>query len=453
MKELHNAFYKGKNVDIEYAQINGDIDFGGLFYPHKHRLKAFLEHDDIAHIEEIERIDTRRYPIAIFNGVIRIQHSFVNGKVKTSFGDGCTICIFNKEVDFYRTQFKGREVGFYSAKFNSVVNFDNTVFNGYTNFRHAQFKVNASFQNIKFNDKVDFGGTLFNEGVSFFSSIFPESAYFGYAIIAGKTDFDKAQFNDCYFNGTLFGVKSNYTSKYLTQKNLIEKIVKEINIKDIDNLHIGDIRYNYRRDISPFTYKLIEAYRLGINSPPIRILESLSRLEYLLVNELVPETKAASDQNLNRWFDYPISFTNTTFSNLADFREAIFLKDVDFSESSFKEIAFFDGSFFFNAKKLGFINRETEDSVINLNIDNCYFNFLKGIRYDQIFPNLPKRLKYYDKDRDLQLTKNKLIENYIYVQENFRKNGRFEDADLIYAIGYPDEFGHPIRRILAGNSD
>ena len=100
--------------------------------------------------------------------------------------------------------------------------------------------------------------------------------------------------------------------------------------------------------------------------------------------------------------------------------------------AKFKEVGLLGGSLFLDAKKLGLVEENDPASLVDLNIDRSYFNLLKGLTCEQIFPHLHKRLKFPEKEQNRNMVRDLSIENYIYLQENFRKIGRFEDADLIY---------------------
>jgi hypothetical protein len=443
--EIKKALHDGKAILLRFAEVSGKIEFDGA-------IKHFVFFMDTIFAGKVSFID------ACFD-----QNAFFIS------------AWFNDEVDFSSTRFVGN-VNFYKSLFNDTVNFSSVEFDSKTNFRSVKFNRDVKFVRTKFNGELSFLGThfsgdvsfkgakflskkatftktRFNNTVDFSEALFGGEAHFAGAKFKGETNYNLTKFNEkayfrkawfdyCFFNSTLFGIKSVYSKKYLTAENIL-KIIGMNPDADTNNAKIIDtdektekiiIEFqNSRRELSSLAYRLILAFRTGIDEN--RLLKT-----GMSINEVLPPKTME---------DYPESqtvFQSATFTKIADFEKAVFLGDTDFSMARFNTVAFFKESFFFNAEALELIdkNEETkfkknveesdEDSgenfLVELNLDDSYFYLIKGISFNYIFPHLQRRLK--KSSNNYGTVRAQLIKNYGYLYENFKKIGVFEDANEIY---------------------
>ncbi len=510
-EEFLKAMGNGKDIDIKYAEIKGDINFTNAEFFQHHSFdeaEKELNEDSVSHLNSIIQ-SYGKQDIVIINGKIKIVNSIINGDIGILSGKRKVVCFFKKQVYFENTNFNseanfsyakfgsdadfsyadfGSEADFTVADFGSDADFFEAEFGSEANFSHAKFGSDANFSGAKFGSEVDFRGADFGSDADFVGADFgsdadfrgadfgSEAAFisadfgsdadfsnadfgsdanfyyadfgseanfidakfgleadFRYAEFDSDANFSYAEFGDnCSFNNTLFGIKSAYAEKSLTRRNIIKMIANDfgIDIEEVKNRewifkgeegkYLTLLKKDLKKELSSQTVNLIRYYRAAINE------------EILFRGELSAEKLLPVEKIKEPFPDTKISFEFTTFLKFADFRNSVFFGDTTFKETVFKEVGLFNNTFFFNAKNLKLVKENDENSLVSLDIDNSYFNLLKGLTYNQIFPNLHKRIKYPDDKEATQTIKKQSIEIYKYLQENFRKIGKFEDADEIY---------------------
>lgn len=468
LNELLKAMGEGKDIDIDYAEIKGDIDFAKskFFFAHSfNQIKKDLSPTDITHLSRVKEATSSEIKIVLVKSHIKITNSNVVGNIIAYHpimgGKVINALIFYNAVDFSDTTFNGT-VNFRYTEFAGEAEFSKADIYGEADFTVATFARNANFVFTKFHKKAFFNNTDFVEKAFFMNAIFSKECYFmnahfdgeaqfclthffGNAIFsnteyggiadfwlshfAKRVVFESTKFVDCSFNSTMFGIKSAYTKQYIKCENLMEKIAKEINVD------IAIIKSSKCKIVKEKGKYFVDFQRKDIGRRPLSLrIVNLTRVMQaysIAIDKEKPEEESAKDLLPEK--EIESDFSDATFSKFADFRNALFLSDVNFEEARFKEVGLFDGCFFFNAKELGLIVENNPDSLVDLKMDNAYFNLLKGMSFDQLFPHLHKRLKYgKNEDEQKRKIRDILIENYIYLQENFRKIGRFEDADKIY---------------------
>ncbi len=369
-EEFLKAMGEGKNVNIKYANIKENIDFTKkkIFLPHSlDDVKKFLNQDDITHISRIPKYQKSR--IILIKGNLQIEGCIINGNIKTREDNENVkvVCIYEKIVSFKNTKFHGKEIFLSHFKFNEWANFSGTYFDSPAIFDNATFNAGACFDHSVFNAHANLKNSRFYAETSFADSIFDNGVDFSKTKFFGNSD----------FKNTLFGMKSTYAKHYSND------LRKPNNGTRIENTRV-----------------------IGLLNER---LDSKNKTIYSKINN---------------------SFSSVTFTKFVDFTNTFFFGDTDFIETKFKEVGLFDNAIFFNANIIGLAEDENKDPLISLNFDKSYFNILKGLTFNQIFPNLQKRPgEWHDRRNN---NESQSIATYKYFQENFRKIGLREDADKIY---------------------
>jgi hypothetical protein len=487
LDEMLTAMGEGKDIDIKYAEIKGGIDFTNPKFFNARSFDEIKKDLKPGETDHIKKMFPQPKKIVLVKGKIKIQNSVINGTVltrKDTFKDNIFdimygfSAIFRKKVIFQKVDFKRKvifdnsyfndkvsfgsgthfykDVYFRNAYFSNIAFFPNAYFHGNTVFQNVDFVGIAWFPSVTFLYPVGFGHVHFAEKAYFHNNHFANSSNFGsskfdgeayfedvkfggdtvfYNVqfgkkvtfrntsFAGYTDFRKTQFDNCSFNSAKFGIRSTYAEKHLNRKNIIKIIAKDLNEEFKDAKSLKSPKALLKK-LPTFKANLVHAYRAAINED--------SQINSQLNEYLLP-LQEKEIKTIPEYMEIPIkvNFNNATFTDSVDFRNALFLNDTSFKETNFKELGLFDSSFFFNAKELGLVEKNDKDSLVGLNIDKSYFNLWKGLTFDQVFPHLHKRLDYSAEEQKKEF-RDQTIENYIYLQENFRKIGRFEDADDIY---------------------
>ncbi|MFQ5976445.1 MAG: pentapeptide repeat-containing protein, partial [Candidatus Hydrothermarchaeales archaeon] len=144
LNELLRAMGEGKDIDIEFAEIKGDIDFTNpKFFPtysfDEATEKELLSHDEIAYVNRVKKnFPYKKHKIVLVKGKIRITNSVIEKNIITNnlFSLDTCIIFFKDSVNFRRARFAG-EANFRSAQFAGKANFRSAQFAGKANFWHA----------------------------------------------------------------------------------------------------------------------------------------------------------------------------------------------------------------------------------------------------------------------------------------------------------------------------
>lgn len=473
LNELLKAMGEGKDIDIEHAEIRGDIDFTNpKFFPEQTLNQVEEDLDFDAFFSHIDRIRIAKHPseikIILVRSNINITNSTIVGNIiaflsKSKMDEKINILVFKEKVNFSKTKFDG-EINFQFSLFVENADFSESEVSGITDFTVATFVRNAHFVSSRFYGEAKLFNIQFNKEANFIDVRFAKKAYFMNArfkgdaniyitIFSGDVLFDKTQFDgyanfwkaqfakravfkstifaeNAYFNSAIFGKESTYTKENVKCEKLMEIIANETNV-DIEDIKSQKTKIT-EEDGKYFID--FQGKHIGKKQLSLRLI-NLLRVHQAVVDEEKPEQTSKSvedilqEKKIVAYKKTACDFSDATFTKFANFRNALFLCDIDFREAKFTEVGLFDGCFFFNAKELGLVEENTEGSIVNLSMDKAYFNLLKGVSFNHVFYNLNKRVKFKTANKEEMQS---IIDNYIYLQENFRKIGRFEDADSIY---------------------
>ncbi|HOZ31148.1 MAG TPA: pentapeptide repeat-containing protein [Bacteroidales bacterium] len=195
-KEIIKEINSGKDIYVENAVIEGDIDFRTLENPSKENMNikcCYLE-------QSLCFINCTFTGKIIMSGAGNEQDF-----IKTCFVRGLSLknCIFKSEiiasncefrgvtdfsnsifeskVDFVGAYFANKEVFFTDASFNGETHFSNSKFNGNVNFYKASFSSNSYFQNLIVDGNVLFANCIFASYTDFSSASFRGITNFNYA--------------------------------------------------------------------------------------------------------------------------------------------------------------------------------------------------------------------------------------------------------------------------------
>lgn len=190
---LHKAFFQGVQVHVEGSLIQGDLDF---------------TQGPVVSLEEVEGLQKeieerlRKWGCkgaVVVKGPIKIEESFIAGKVQSGFYLGMEKSVLFSKVSFLETTF-GKEAGFFSAIFAMEADFSGTTFCKDALFWHANFGKEVFFSHATFSEGADFSDVAFGEDAYFWEATFGDVAEFNGAFFRGKAE----------FYGVTFGGRANY---------------------------------------------------------------------------------------------------------------------------------------------------------------------------------------------------------------------------------------------------
>ena len=193
LEALHGAFFKGVPVHVEGSLIQGDLDF---------------TQGPVVSLEEVEGLQKeieerlRKWGCkgaVVVKGPIKIEESFIAGKVQSGFYLGMEKSVLFSKVSFLETTF-GKEAGFFSAIFAMEADFSGTTFCKDALFWHANFGKEVFFSHATFSEGADFSDVAFGEDAYFWEATFGDVAEFNGAFFRGKAE----------FYGVTFGGRANY---------------------------------------------------------------------------------------------------------------------------------------------------------------------------------------------------------------------------------------------------
>lgn len=157
--EILNAIAATRDVNIEYAEIRGDLNI-------------------IKIAGRLQRKDGK----PVIKGNIGIRFCRILG-----------------------------DVAFSSARFDGNVSFVSSVFQRHADFSFANFAYNASFGSVEFNKSSSFISASFNGNADFERATFGGDAIFTAANFSGSAIFNSASFSaDVVFNGASFGESARF---------------------------------------------------------------------------------------------------------------------------------------------------------------------------------------------------------------------------------------------------
>ncbi len=175
---IMDAIVQGWDIDIWYADIDGDLDIRTI-------------------ASKLERTEDGNL---VVRGNIRMARCNISGNAH--FGSAQ----FSGAVVFESAQFSGNavfesaqfpiwNVDFVYAHFSGYANFVYAHFSGYANFGSAEFSRYAYFGSAEFSGYANFGFAQFGRDASFRYAHFSGYADFKYARFSGYADFKSAEFS------------------------------------------------------------------------------------------------------------------------------------------------------------------------------------------------------------------------------------------------------------------
>ena len=161
-----NAIAEGRDIDVKYAVIDGDLDIMSV----------------ADQLEENEDGDW------IVKGDVRIANSEIRDGLDFS------LVTFEGRVIFSSSVFNA-QVNFSSVTFAEKGSFSSATFNGPALFLSAIFNKAAIFSSTTFKELANFYGTIFEDHVSFLLASFSKSVFFWEVTFNTATDFKGAVLN------------------------------------------------------------------------------------------------------------------------------------------------------------------------------------------------------------------------------------------------------------------
>lgn len=140
LNELLKAMGEGKDIDIDYAEIKGDIDFAKskFFFAHSfNQIKKDLSPTDITHLSRVKEATSSEIKIVLVKSHIKITNSNVVGNIIA-----------------YHPIMGGKVIN--ALIFYNAVDFSDTTFNGTVNFRYTEFAGEAEFSKADIYGEADF---------------------------------------------------------------------------------------------------------------------------------------------------------------------------------------------------------------------------------------------------------------------------------------------------------
>ena len=240
--EVLNAIAEGRDIDIAYAVINGDLNIGKI----KNRLDRDQSDKLVIQVNvKIQYSEIRGHTTVIFAAFSRrasfIETSFSGGASfsQTTFsgdvsftaatfsgGASFTGAIFSgryvdfvyttfsgKYADFTRAIFSGEAVSFIMSIFSGDASFSQATFSGFSDFTGATFDGGTFFKGAIFSGYPNFAGAAFSGRAFFNAAILGEAVSFSEATFSGYPDFSEATFRRrALFNGTTMKHPANFSN-------------------------------------------------------------------------------------------------------------------------------------------------------------------------------------------------------------------------------------------------
>ncbi len=335
-----NALKEGKDINIENATINGDLDF---------------------RIGEVKTKSLKKLgekEACLITTAIRIVNCRLKGTIKKKELESRSV-IFMKNIDFEKTTFEN-SVNFDNFIFNGSAIFTDTIFKdkgyfrhakflGLTNFNNANFKIKADYNGTEFlGENTGFSGTRFQGEASFIKSKFKEQVNFDEATFDGEAKFDKSTFKVAIFSGACFKEKSRFLGA-----DIITAYFNEVNFHGMSNFEVKSFG---KSEFKNAKFKNTVSFDGAIFND----------------NSYFNETS----------FDDTASFNNTNFEKDVNFDKAMFSGETNFRDTKFK------GKVNFSYASLELANLTNADlrnaTLLNANLKNAILSGadLTGIRYE-----------------------------------------------------------------------
>jgi len=166
--DVLNAIAAGRDIDIEHAVIEGDLDVAGKL---------------------ADRLGQDKTGKLIIRGNVAIRSSEIRGD--TAFGS----TTFTGDSIFGSTTFAG-DASFAGTSFRKYAEFSSATFGGDADFTDAIFGANAAFISVTFRGDANFLSANFTGYAYFRSATFRKNVDFTDATLSGAADFIEATFTE-----------------------------------------------------------------------------------------------------------------------------------------------------------------------------------------------------------------------------------------------------------------
>lgn len=190
-KSIISQIKKGKPINIENAEIIGDLDFTkiGFSKETKQNARVFVE-------------TPLFFKNCKFRGQIIGFKEITDLSIASTFSKNLTFidCIFYQNFNL-NSCYVNSISDFSGSQFYGEVHFENSIFNNPVFFNKAIFAKESFFQNARFRSNLDFSESIFNQNASFQGSDFYDLALFRLAEFRESLDvslctfFKNASFN------------------------------------------------------------------------------------------------------------------------------------------------------------------------------------------------------------------------------------------------------------------
>jgi len=329
------------------------------------------------------------------------------------------------------------------AKIENDVHFNNTTFSNGAIFNTSCFRGCAYFNNCKFGEIADFSYCDFNKSAYYSYTNFSESADFSCVHFTGLADFTACEFNRyANFQNSKFNSQSHFwDSRFIGPADFNESMFD-------DEAHFQSSMFSESAGFIHSTFNKIANFEASGFQKSVAFTDSWFNQDAIFSYSYFGEQ---TDFNYgkfngrikfgNTYFNENISFFESDFNNSADFTASEFNGSSDFSNSKFKEFAYFSltnyhgpvdfGQGYFGKEayfldscfdnNLSFINRQFSRDAVFEGTRIKGVLFLKRASYNKLYIrwfNI-KKLDYDDSA-------------YLYLLENFKKLGYYEDFDSCY---------------------
>jgi uncharacterized protein YjbI with pentapeptide repeats len=224
--DVLNAIAAGRDIDIGYVIIDGDLDIG--------EIAGQLQRDESGKPVIWGDIGMRNCEI---RGYTFSSATFRGSSIFSSttfIGDTDFVGTdFNKYADFSDATFSG-DVEFTDATFRRNAAFIRATFNGDADFRYATFSGDVPFRNATFSENVDFTDATINGATDFIDATFTKSVIFLRTSMEHPASFQGVRFRE---NTVFAGLWNNVFRRMV--KNLPERTVTDFSQLDTNSIMDG----------------------------------------------------------------------------------------------------------------------------------------------------------------------------------------------------------------------
>ena len=221
--DILSAIAAGRDIDIEYADIDGDLNIG--------RIADKLQRDETGKPVIRGNIGIRNctlggytFSSATFKGNSIFSRTIFTGYTEFIGTD------FSKYADFSGATFNG-DVEFVDAIFGGNAHFISTTFKGDASFKYAKFSGEGSFRNTIFSKNVDFTDATMSGATDFIGATFTEESRFLRTYLERPASFQGVSIRE---NTVAAGFWNNVLRKVL-------RFLPERTITDFSQLDTGSI--------------------------------------------------------------------------------------------------------------------------------------------------------------------------------------------------------------------